>query len=147
LLAEIERHDVLHFAGHALTPARRPDLAHLVLAKNTIQIEQLRHTDLSRLRLAVLASCSTLGDFTADSQGFESIARAFLEAGAGGVVGTLWEIEDNSAQAMLTDFHRQVATGTDPASALREAQLKVMRGPVRRRAEIAQWAGYRYEGR
>ena len=147
LLAEIERHDVLHFAGHALTPARRPDLAHLVLTQGTIQIEQLRRLDLSRLQLAVLASCATLGDFSEDSQGFGSIARAFLEAGAGGVVGTLWEIEDRNAQELLTEFHRQIATGEEPAAALREAQLKGIREEGRRRGEIANWAGYRYEGR
>jgi CHAT domain-containing protein len=147
LLAEIQHHDVLHFAGHALTPARRPDLAHLVLARSTIPIEQLRRLDLARLQLAVLASCSTLGDFSADSQGFESLARAFLDAGARGVVGTLWEIEDRHAQALLTDFHRLVATGTEPASALRNAQLKIINGQRGRNADVALWAGYRYEGR
>ena len=69
-----------------------------------------------------------------------SIARAFLQAGAGAVIANLWEVDDEVSPIVLT-FHEELRKRGDPAAALNAAQRHWLRDhsletPVRA------WGGY-----
>jgi CHAT domain-containing protein len=53
-----------------------------------------------------------------------SLGRAFLQAGAGAVVATLWPVGDGAADLMAA-FHRALDGGRTPAEALRFAKLEL----------------------
>lgn len=53
---------------------------------------------------------------------YATLAQAFLYAGAGSVVSTLWRIEDEGAAAMASLFYGELARGVGPAEALARAQ-------------------------
>jgi CHAT domain-containing protein len=50
------------------------------------------------------------------------LSRAFLQAGAGGVVGTLWPVGDEAAAELMAAFHDAMARGLAPAQALNQAK-------------------------
>ena len=66
-----------------------------------------------------------------------TLARAFLEGGSAAVVGTLWPVGDETAAAFSHRFHRALASGQSPASAVRIAQLE-MKGD----APVDDWAAF-----
>jgi CHAT domain-containing protein len=120
---------LIHYAGHAVNGA-------LLLASSESDTGFLEATDVAHLALprhplVVLAACSTFSD----------LSRAFLDAGARGVVGTLWDIDDDVSAPLFLSFHEQLRAATPPARALREAQLAMLHSsdPVRRHP--ASWGG------
>src|SRR5205814_10159166 len=79
---------------------------------------------LTRQPLVVLAACGTFRDDSLHTTGMSTLARAFLTAGARGVVGTLWEVDDDVASAFFLRFHERLCVDASPARALRQAQLE-----------------------
>jgi CHAT domain-containing protein len=69
-----------------------------------------------------------------------SLSRAFLVAGARGVVGTLWEIDDDVSAQLFRTFHAHLRAGTRPAEALRAAQVETLRSPDPRLGHPATWS-------
>ncbi|RLA81219.1 MAG: hypothetical protein DRG33_00980 [Deltaproteobacteria bacterium] len=55
------------------------------------------------------------------------LTRAFFSAGAASVVSTLWSVPSKATRELMVDFYKGLEEGMDKASALREAQLAVLR--------------------
>lgn len=97
-------------------------------------------------RLVVLAACETFAGRDEHLEGTPTLAHAFLAAGVPMVVGTLWEIDDESASTLFTMFHRDVAEGTKVGNALRRAQLAMLHGADLSQSHPAAWAGVTLAG-
>jgi len=149
----LPRANVVHFAGHAVFDDRRPERSFLVLAPErgirasgwmtAAEMDTLR---LGGVDLFVLAACRTLRSGTGRSGGFAGLSGALLEAGVGGVVGSLWEVDDRLTTPLMTGFHREYRrTGNGPR-ALRAAQLRLLRSSDPALRTPAVWAGFRYAG-
>lgn len=135
---------LIHFAGHANSDAATSYGA-LLFAPGGGDSGILGSGDVARLRLGrhplvVLAACGTFRGDALHVAGMSSLSRAFLAAGARGVVGTLWEIDDDVSAAVFLRFHEHMRTGMAPARALRAAQLDVRRSPDARMQHPATWA-------
>ncbi len=129
LLAEIDRQPVLHYSGHAILNPQRPEYSHLVLAadpssdgRDLLYAHELDALHLRRLRLVVLSACNTIGVEDSRTAGLSGLARWFLNAGASAVLGTLWEVDDQTARRLTGEFHRTFLANGDAADALRQAQ-------------------------
>ena len=70
-----------------------------------------------------------------------SLAQAFLAAGAGSVVATLWRVNDNGAVEIAESFYRRLQTGLAPEYALALAQ----REAIRTKSDFT-WAAYTSSG-
>jgi CHAT domain-containing protein len=154
LLRELERHELFHFAGHARVSTEIPEASHLVLggqsiafADAIISASEIAHLRLSKMRLVVLSACGESSDRDQRS-GVNGLARAFLDAGASGVIASQWEADDEATTRLMGDLHRRMAGGALPDEALRQAQLALLSRPAGR-AVAAQrtWAGFRYYAR
>lgn len=111
---------------------------------------ELVFSDLSEVDLLVLSSCETgLGNIVG-GEGVFGLQQAFHLAGARTVVASLWPIDDHAAEALMTRFHKNLASGTmGKLEALRDAQLAMLRGQLgknRQRPEIETWAGWTLSG-
>ncbi len=135
---------LIHFSGHADSDARESWGA-LLLAAGDGDSGIVGTSDLARLQLAahplvVLAACGTFRGDPVHLSGMSSLARAFLIAGARGVVGTLWEIDDDVAGPLFLRFHQSLRAGASPARALRDAQLQMLHSTDPRMSHPATWS-------
>jgi CHAT domain-containing protein len=85
--------------------------------------------DLSGVDLAVLSACETgLGE-TAAGEGLLGVQRAFQVSGARSVVASLWKVDDQATQALMTEFYRNLwDKSLGKLEALRQAQLAMLYG-------------------
>ncbi|MBI5362301.1 MAG: CHAT domain-containing protein [Planctomycetes bacterium] len=123
---------VLHLAMHGLGPrdGRGPALA---FASTESHADRLACEDILALRLdadlVVLAACETATGRTIDGEGVQSIASAFLHAGARSVVATQWRVRDLQSSALMQSFYGYyLKQGLPPAQALRKAKLEFLAG-------------------
>ncbi|HEX2062531.1 MAG TPA: CHAT domain-containing protein, partial [Thermoanaerobaculia bacterium] len=143
-LAAAPKHALIHFAGHANSDAITSYGA-LLFAPEGNDTGALGSGEIARLRLSrhplvVLAACGTFRGDPLHVSGMSSLSRAFLTAGARGVVGTLWEIDDDVSARVFLRFHEHLRTGMTPARALRAAQIDFRHSTDPRLGHPATWA-------
>lgn len=126
LLAKAPRSELIHYAGHA-RDSNDTNGSQLILAgadkEEILDASEIAHLPLHNTSLVVLAACGTLSGDPERVEGMPSLARAFLAAGVPTVVGTLWDVPDDSTASFFLDFHKRLNAGVHPVAALREAQL------------------------
>jgi CHAT domain-containing protein len=142
LAAALPAAELFHFAGHAVLDDAEPDRSFLAVGPRGLTAGAIAALDLHRLRLVVLSACETMRSPDRSSGGFAGLADAFLAAGARGVVGSLWRVDDDTTRSLMAQFHRSYRRSGDPAAALREAQLAMRRAG----ASPSAWAAFRYAG-
>ena len=117
---------VVHFATHGEFRADNPLFSGLLLADGW-----LTALDIFNLRLeaslVTLSACDTGQHQIAGGDELLGLTRSFLYAGAASLLLSYWHIPDAIAIAFITDFYRHLAAGERKASALRYAQLSLLR--------------------
>jgi CHAT domain-containing protein len=80
--------------------------------------------DLASTRLVTLSACdSGIFESGESPDEFIGLTAGFMQAGATGVLGTLWSVDDESTRLLVERFYRNhLSGGLEPAAALREAQ-------------------------
>jgi CHAT domain-containing protein/tetratricopeptide (TPR) repeat protein len=138
------RSALIHYAGHADSDGTRSYGALLFAAgpgdPGILGSSEIAHNPLPHRPLVVLAACGTLRGDPLHVAGMSSLARAFLSAGARGVVASLWEIDDDVAAPLFLHFHQELRAGAPPARALRAAQLAMLHSPDPRMRATASWS-------
>jgi tetratricopeptide (TPR) repeat protein len=116
-----------HFATHGIFDWLKPRSSALLLAKGErLTVGRLLdEQNLGSPRLVVLSACETgFYDFQRISSEFVGLPGAFLQAGAAGVVGSLWSVDDVSTALLMVRFYDlHLGQKVAPAAALRQAQL------------------------
>jgi CHAT domain-containing protein len=125
---EAHRYPYLHIAGHGVFKADAPLESALLLAGSGPQSGRLTIGDIYNLRLTAdlvtLSACETaLGKINAGDD-VVGLTRGFLFAGAGAVVASLWEVDDEVTALLMGNFYSHLAR-MDKRRALRAAQMKV----------------------
>ncbi len=152
LVSRLRSSDFFYFAGHAVFDDGRPERSYLLLAPNgpgddgRLTAEELAAMDLRGLRVVVLSACETQRSVSGRAGGFAGLSGAVLAAGAGGVVGSLWRVDDAPTRALMAEFHQVYRTSADAAAALRHAQLRLLHSTDGSLRAPAAWAGFRYAG-
>jgi len=139
----------LHFATHGYYVPGQPELSGLVLGGGPgdgdpyLTVAEISRLDLSA-ELVVLGACETALGRELRGEGLIGISHGFLQAGARGVVSTLWRINDEATLSFMTHFYRaMLSEGLSPARAFSEAQ-NAMRGSAWSHPRY--WAGFVYQG-
>jgi CHAT domain-containing protein/tetratricopeptide (TPR) repeat protein len=124
---------LIHFATHGVVDAHRPEMSGLILSlideRGRKQDGYLRIGDIYKLSLAAdlitLSSCDSALGKDMDSEGIIGLPRAFLYAGAKGVIASLWKVDDEATARMMSALYARIKNGESPGSALRRAQLEL----------------------
>jgi CHAT domain-containing protein len=141
------RQPVIHFAGHTIANPEFPQLSRLLFATDPRDDRSgvLLASDVSAHRFAktavvVLASCQSAAGTFIPGEGFDSVARMFLDAGVPAVIASLWPVDDSQSSPFV-EFHKHLRPTRDVARALRAAQMKEL-GDDPGRHPLRQWAGF-----
>lgn len=124
--ADPGRYSFIHFATHAKANPLIPlDSAVILSAKDdTYKLYAREIADVPlRAELVTLSACRSAGSRAYAGEGLVGLAWAFLSAGAGNVIGGLWNVEDASTSEVMEELYRGLGRGLGPAEALRAAKL------------------------
>ena len=143
--AEITGENPLLLSGLALAGANLRSFAGEREDDGILTAEEISALDLDGVELTVLSACDTgLGTIEA-SEGVLGMRRAFQVAGAGAVVMSLWQVEDEMVRRWMSSFYRRrFDEDRTTAAAARMADLELLR-ERRRRGESTHpfyWAGF-----
>ncbi len=143
LVQALQSSAVVHFAGHAQSNESFPDLASLLVTDGNGGVEPFLARTVSSLRLSglslvVLASCGSIRSSSTLDHGMMSVAGHFLNAGADGVLGALWDVDDDAARVFMVRFHRSFAASKDPIAALAVARSEAIQAGE----DAGHWAAF-----
>ncbi|HKB15961.1 MAG TPA: CHAT domain-containing protein, partial [Planctomycetota bacterium] len=108
LAGDLRRFSVLHLAAHGFVDRERPQRSGVALAfgegeDGYFSIADALDLDLDA-NLVVLSACETARGEAKAGEGVESLARAFMHAGARAVVASLWQVEEGAAEETMRAF-------------------------------------------
>jgi CHAT domain-containing protein len=155
---------LVHVATHGLLNVRNPLFSRIDLATasggESEDDGRLEVHEVSRLaigaQLVFLSGCET-GLGVSSSTGFNTgedyatLTRAFLSAGAGNVIATLWRVEDQGSATFASLFYKELeaasGTGREGLGVVVEALSRTQREMLRSRDNAPfYWAGVRLTG-
>lgn len=139
---DLAQYGVVHFASHAVADGQRAERSCLILTPGGLQEDGLlRSPEIADLdlegRLVVLSACQTAAGELLRAEGILSLARAFFEARAHGVIGSRWPLRDADAFFFFEAFYRHLAADQSAATAMRSAR----RDAIAEGLPTVAWAG------
>jgi CHAT domain-containing protein len=119
----LDRHPILHFACHGVAEPVSPMESRLELGDGSLTLRDLLARRLPRTRIAVLSACDTSVSGQTLPDEVVSLPTGLAQAGAAGVVATLYPVPGHSARLLIARFYRAWRhEGQEPSQALRHAQ-------------------------
>jgi len=124
----------IHLAVHGYVDRESPNGTGVVLAPDSSGLAFVTVADILGLELdaelVVLSACETARGELRAGEGIESMASAFLYAGARSVIASLWQVDDAVTAETMKAFYEEVLgdEGRSIAGALRAAQSSVRAG-------------------
>jgi Uncharacterized protein conserved in bacteria len=105
-------------ANHILEGEELPDN----VEDGILTAKEIADVDLRGLDLVVLSACQTgLGDIS-QGEGVFGLQRGFKKAGANSILMSLWEVEDEATQILMTQFYKNLVSGQSKHQSLKSAQ-------------------------
>jgi CHAT domain-containing protein len=102
----------LHIAAHGVFDASRPAQSGVVLRDGdgyrTLTLHELRRLDLRQMQLATLATCRSAQGAQLPGRERICLPTALLDAGARGVIASLWPIEDQPSVEIMTALYQRL---------------------------------------
>jgi len=108
---DLKRYNIIHFATHALSIPEVHEASSIILSSgsNDKFDGYLIPSEISKLDLNAdfvnLSACQTALGKTYDSEGIIGFSQSFIEAGANGVLASLWNVNDESTSIFMTSFY------------------------------------------
>lgn len=139
---------VLHFATHGILEKQQPVLSSLALSEDGDSTESnfWQAHEISKMQLhanlVVLSACETgYGKFE-QGNGIASLARAFMYAGASGLIVSLWQVDDYATSKIMQNLYANLANGMQKDEALRQAKIQYVQQSKDLLAHPALWSSF-----
>lgn len=154
--AEMERANVVHFAGHSIVDEISPMRSKLLLAHNedgdgesdgNLHAYEIYGLRLANTHLVVLSACETGAGRYYRGEGIIGLSRTFIAAGVPLVVASLWRVDSDSTAELMIAFHRnRRSKSLSSAKALQKAQEDMANGADQRYQHPYYWAAFTLVG-
>jgi CHAT domain-containing protein len=135
----LESFRTIHFATHARLDVQNPQLSSIALSSreqnpaassSMLTVREIVGFKLSAETVVLSACEASLGKSYRGQLSF-GLSEAFLLAGAHNVLGSLWKVSDDAAQAYMEHFYQAyVRFDETPAASARAAALELSRNPM-----------------
>jgi len=122
----------IHFVSHAVSSSTAPLDSAIILSRagGGADSFKLYARDIMRhpidARLVTISACFGSGTRSYAGEGLVGLSWAFLRAGAQGVIGSLWEVSDDSTPRLMDKLYQGLEEGQTPADSLRMAKLSLL---------------------
>ena len=129
---------LLSGANHILKEEAIPDN----VEDGVLTAKEIADVDLRGLDLVVLSACQTgLGDLS-QGEGVFGLQRGFKKAGAKSILMSLWEVEDEASQILMTQFYKNLLAVQGKRQALITAQQYLREYDGGKYDEPRYWAAF-----
>jgi CHAT domain-containing protein len=144
LVRLVPQFELVHIAAHAVIDSAHPFRSGLLLSDGKFDLPSIMRLNV-KARLVTLAACDTGMGRGIRGEGLMSMTRAFLYAGAGAVLSSLWPIDDEATDAFMQSFYRALEQlHLSLPGALRAAQQSLQSNT--RWSNPYYWAAFVIEG-
>ena len=126
LRSNVDGVDVIHLACHAQFRSDNPLFSALRLGDGWFTARDAYGLKLN-CGLVTLSACETGMNAVAPGDELMGLARGFFSAGSPTVLMSLWTIDDEATTELMVWFYSELARTKSPASALRAAQMKLLK--------------------
>jgi CHAT domain-containing protein len=122
----------IHFVSHAVSSSSAPLDSAIILSRADAGADsfKLYARDIIRhpidARLVTISACFGSGTRSYAGEGLVGLSWAFLRAGAQNVIGSLWEVSDDSTPRLMDRLYQGLEEGHTPAASLRQAKLALL---------------------
>jgi tetratricopeptide (TPR) repeat protein len=150
---KLDKYRFIHFATHGFANSVNPELSGIVLSmvdkqgnkqKGFLRMHEIFNLDFPA-DLVVLSACQTALGKQVKGEGIVGLTRSLMYAGAERVALSLWNVDDAATSNLMQSFYREMLQqGKSPATALREAQIKMWRTEKWRNPYA--WAAFTIQG-
>jgi len=141
---------IVHLAAHAIASQTWPELSGIALAAyresgqprdGMLRVHEIASSITLNADVVVLSACSTAAGPQIAGEGMMGLARGFIGAGAGSVIGSLIEVQEEfTFEFMKVLYVEMLSNGRTPAAALRAAQQSMLRS--KRFADPFYWSSF-----
>lgn len=134
-----DQFDILLFITHGFVSPFSGDQSFIAFSGDRLHLEEI-YTKPIPAELVVLSACQTGVGKLQRGEGIISLARAFSYAGSASVVSTLWSVQNNTTQQLITDYFDRLGNQVEKFDALHQAQLALLNDP--QTAHPYLWSGF-----
>jgi len=127
-LNNAENSKIIHLATHGYLDRKSLKDSWLLFADEKFNMSQAFNLPLGNTDLVVLSACET--GFGGEGLEYATLARAFSNAGAPTVIATLWQVNDDASQQLMTMMYKNLGNGMNKFEALASAQRTLLQNGV-----------------
>ena len=125
----------IHIATHGFINEEKPKLSGIIFTDQNnspgqdgiLYPDEIYNLNLNA-DLVVLSACESGLGKVIKGEGIIGLTRGFIYAGAKNIVVSLWQVADKSTSELMIEFYKEILSGKNFSTALREAKLKLIRG-------------------
>jgi len=148
----VEGVPLVHLSTHAVVDTENPDRSRILLAPESPSAPldslfegEVYDLDLKGVDLVTISACDTARGKLIRGEGVEAFSRAFLAAGSGATVTSLWRVPDRPTADFMKQLYYYIAEGEPKSEALRKAKLKFLKSDTVL-AQPRYWAAFVLNG-
>ena len=124
----------MHVAAHAEADEVDPLYSRILLAneggqRSFLEAREVLDMKLPDTALVTLSACESGLGRVASGDEVLGFPRAFLSAGSGSLIASLWPVSDDATELLMSTLYGALAKGQDVQRAMQAAQIAVLRQP------------------
>lgn len=131
-LKEYKNYSILHLATHAsLGNDSSSNWIQFYPNQNSmvpgrLYVHEVYNLQLEKNGLVILSACESGSGLTVSGEGLLSLSRAFMYAGAGGIISTLYKTDDRVTAFLMKRLYFHMERGLEPAEALQKSKVDLL---------------------
>lgn len=128
ILSQFGDYNLIHLATHAAFVRGTPEDSFVLLGNgDRLNLRELREWKLPNTQLIVLSACQTaIGGVVGSGEEILGFGYQIQRTGAKAAIASLWTVNDQGTQLLMSNFYTQLQKGNNIINSLRQSQLSLL---------------------